>query len=68
MHDKDKCIFSQECFKVCPEVEVLHMIGQISMPVVKAECIKCGRCVEACENDALNFSVVSLTKQIRGEL
>ena len=67
VHDKDKCVLSHACLKVCPEVDVLHMIGRVSMPVTKAECVKCGRCVEVCDTDALNFSVVSITKQIRGE-
>jgi len=67
VHNVDRCINAQACLKTCPEVEVLDMIGKESRSVTQMECIKCGRCVEACPSEALTFSLVSMTKQIRGE-
>ena len=65
VHDKDKCIDSLECFKICPEVEVLDMVGKQSRAVTAAQCIKCGHCIEACENNAFKVSIVSLAKQLK---
>ncbi len=65
VHDKKKCVYSLECLKVCPEVEVLHMVGKMSMPITGAPCIKCGRCIEVCDNDAFEVSIVGLTKQLK---
>jgi len=66
VHDKDKCILSMECFKVCPEVEVLNMVGKKSHIVTGAECIKCARCIEACDSGAFQVSIVGIAKQLRG--
>ena len=65
VHDKEKCLDSLACFKVCPEVEVLNMVGKYSAPVTAAGCIKCGRCLEVCDNDAFHISVVSLAEQLK---
>ena len=67
VHDKDRCIHAEDCLRACPEAEVLDMIGKASRPVTRMECIKCGRCVEACDSHALKFSIVTMTRQIRGE-
>ena len=66
VHDKDRCIHSMECFKACPEVQVLDMVGKKSKAITGAECIKCGRCIEVCPNDAFKVSIVSLAQQIKG--
>ncbi len=66
LHDKDKCVYSMECIKYCPEVEVLHMIGKKSMPVNGAACIKCGRCIEVCKSGAFEVSIVSMAEQLKG--
>lgn len=65
VHDKDKCLLSMECFKVCPEVEVLEMVGKKSHIIGGAGCIKCGRCIEVCENDAFKISIVGFAKQLK---
>ncbi len=36
------------------------MIGKQSGRVNSGECIRCGRCVEVCNDDALNFSILNL--------
>ena len=61
MHDSDKCVHSLECFKVCPEVEVLAKVGRESVPITGA-CIKCGRCIEVCDSEAFKVSIVSMVK------
>ena len=55
-----------ECFKVCPEIQVLDMVGKKSKAITGAECIKCGHCIEVCPNDAFKVSIVSLAEQIKG--
>ena len=56
-HDSDKCTECMKCKEVCPEVQVLHMIGKKSMKVLSGECTNCARCIEVCDDDALNFSI-----------
>ncbi|WP_372999281.1 quinol dehydrogenase ferredoxin subunit NapH [Sulfurimonas sp.] len=64
-HDRDKCLYSMACFKACPEVEILDMVGMTSKPINGAACIKCGQCIEVCENDAFKVSIVNIVKQIK---
>jgi ferredoxin-type protein NapH len=61
VHDSSKCIHALECFKVCPEVEVLAKVGEESVPITGA-CIKCGRCIEVCESGAFEVSIVNMAK------
>ncbi len=61
IHDSDKCINAQKCFKVCPEVEILAKVGKESVPISGA-CVKCGRCIEVCPSDAFEVSIVSMAK------
>lgn len=59
-HNKDNCTECMKCKVVCPEVQVLHMISKESLPVLSGECTNCARCVEACDDDALGFSIRKL--------
>ena len=54
-HDADKCTLCMNCKNICPEKQVLWMIGKESVFVSSGECINCGRCIEVCNDDALNF-------------
>ena len=56
-HNEEKCTVCMKCKEVCPEKEVLFMVGKSSEQVLMGECINCGRCVEVCDDDALNFSI-----------
>lgn len=58
-HDQQKCTLCMKCKDICPEKEVLGIVGKQSGYVVMGECIRCGRCVEVCDDDALNFSIRS---------
>jgi len=60
-HEHEKCTACMKCKVVCPEVQVLHMIDKSSEPVLQ-ECTNCGRCIEVCEDDALNFSIRNYIK------
>ena len=65
VHDSTKCLFSFACFNACPEKDVLRMVGKKSVVITGGACIKCGQCIEACENGAFEVSIVGLAKQIR---
>jgi ferredoxin-type protein NapH len=56
-HKEDKCTLCMKCKEVCPESQVLFMVGKSSEQVLSGECTNCGRCVEVCDDDALNFSI-----------
>lgn len=59
-YDFAKCSKCFNCVSICPEKQVLSMIGKQSGRVNSGECIRCGRCVEVCNDDALNFSILNL--------
>ena len=61
-HLEENCTLCMKCKTVCPENQVLHMIGKVSLPVLSGECTNCARCIEVCDDDALNFSVVSMAR------
>jgi len=65
-HDSDKCTLCMECKAICPEKEVLHMVGKESAYVSMGECINCGRCIEVCNHDALNFSIRGVLNEKQG--
>ena len=46
-----------KCKEVCPENQVLFMIGKDSTTVNMGECSNCARCIEVCDDDALRFSI-----------
>lgn len=61
-HDAEKCTECMECKVVCPEKEVLFMIGKSSEMVKMGACTNCARCIEVCKDDALNFSIRNYIK------
>ncbi len=62
-HNQPNCTLCMKCKDVCPEKEVLYMIGKKSQIVDMGECTLCGRCVEVCDDDALNFSIRDFAKK-----
>ncbi len=56
-HIEENCTLCMKCKVVCPEKQVLYMIGKESIPVLSGECTNCARCIEVCEDDALRFSI-----------
>ena len=55
-YDKNKCTSCMKCFEICPENQVLAIVGSKSGPIRSGECINCGRCIEVCDENALKFS------------
>lgn len=59
-HQEEKCTLCMKCKEVCPENQVLFMVGKSSEQVLGGECTNCARCIEVCDDDALNFSLRNL--------
>lgn len=59
-HQEEKCTLCMKCKEVCPENQVLFMVGKSSQQVLSGECTNCARCIEVCDDDALNFSLRDL--------
>jgi ferredoxin-type protein NapH len=55
--DNDKCTSCMDCKKVCPEVQVLSIIGKNSGSISQGACTNCGRCIEVCDDKALKFTI-----------
>lgn len=64
-HFEERCTICMKCKEVCPEKEVLFMVGKSSEQVLMGECTNCGRCVEVCDDDALNFSIREFIKETK---
>ncbi|MCH5336152.1 MAG: quinol dehydrogenase ferredoxin subunit NapH [Campylobacter sp.] len=62
-HNTDKCTKCFKCVGICPEKQVLWMVGKQSASVNSGECTRCGRCIEVCNDDALNFNIFNLRKK-----
>jgi ferredoxin-type protein NapH len=54
-HERDRCTMCLKCKSICPEPQVLDIVGRQSGAVLSGECINCGRCIEVCEDEALAF-------------
>jgi len=67
-HIQENCTLCMKCKEVCPEHQVLHMIGKQTLPVLSGECTNCARCIEVCDDEALEFSIRKLAQnKITGE-
>ena len=55
--DNDKCTSCMDCKKVCPEVQVLGIVGKESGSILQGACTNCGRCIEVCDDKALKFTL-----------
>ena len=66
-HNEQNCTLCMECKTVCPEKQVLFMIGKESLPVTSGECTNCARCIEVCNDDALSFSIKDMIQNKKGE-
>ncbi|MCL3781632.1 quinol dehydrogenase ferredoxin subunit NapH [Prolixibacteraceae bacterium JC049] len=59
----DNCTQCMDCFKVCPEPQVLHIVTKHNGIIQSGECTNCGRCIEVCNDKALRFSVNNFKTQ-----
>lgn len=57
-HKVQNCTKCMKCIEVCPEKQVLDMIGKKDAKVTQMACIKCGRCIDVCDDNALSFSIL----------
>lgn len=57
-HKVQNCTKCMKCIEVCPEKQVLDMIGKKDAKVTQMACIKCGRCIDVCGDRALEFSIL----------
>jgi len=64
-HNHEVCTECMECKVVCPENQVLHMIKKESIAVRDGECTNCGRCVDVCNDNALEFGIRSFIKETK---
>lgn len=62
-YDLDSCTHCMECKKICPEKQVLGLIGKESGKVISGECTRCGRCIEVCGDNALKFNLLDFAKR-----
>ncbi|MCL9819423.1 quinol dehydrogenase ferredoxin subunit NapH [Helicobacter colisuis] len=62
-YDLDSCTHCMECKKICPEKQVLGLIGKESGKVIGGECTRCGRCIEVCGDNALRFNLLDFAKK-----
>lgn len=61
-HNSDNCTLCMKCKEICPEAQVLNMIGKSSEVVSMAACTNCGRCVDVCDDEALRFHIRNYLK------
>lgn len=61
-YNNDKCTKCMKCKQICPEPQVLNIIGKESGSVNSGECTRCGRCIEVCADYALKFSILNFAK------
>lgn len=59
-YNREKCTKCMRCVQICPEKQVLWMVGKESANVCSGECLRCARCIDVCNDDALNFNLVTL--------
>ncbi|BAM11984.1 NapH/MauN family ferredoxin-type protein [Helicobacter cinaedi PAGU611] len=62
-HTLSNCTKCMECVRVCPEPEVLKPIGKQDGNLKTMTCLRCGRCIEACDDNALHFSILHFTQK-----
>jgi ferredoxin-type protein NapH len=55
-HVKEKCTLCMLCKDVCPEKQVLHIVGKEDGIISSGECTNCGRCIEVCDDKSLKFT------------
>lgn len=60
-HNVKNCQKCMDCKLVCPENQVLDMVGKRD-DYVGSECISCGKCLDICAHDAFEFSIRNLRR------
>ncbi len=66
-HHLDKCTLCNACFDICPEKQVLNIVGKQEGFINSGECTLCGKCVDVCDDKALQFSLLMLKEKSGGK-
>ncbi|NOZ35431.1 MAG: quinol dehydrogenase ferredoxin subunit NapH [Chlorobi bacterium] len=56
-HTYENCTLCMKCKRVCPEIQVLEIIGKETGKIKSSECTDCGRCIDVCDDNALKFKL-----------
>ena len=62
-HNVDNCTNCMKCNIICPENQVLGIIGKENGMIASSECISCGRCIDVCGDNALKFNIKNLRRK-----
>lgn len=62
-YNLESCTHCLECKVICPQKQVLELIGKESGLILSGECTRCGRCIEVCGDSALSFNVFDFIKE-----
>ena len=57
VHVSARCTQCMKCMAICPEPQVLPMVGKWEGAVTSGECTNCGRCIEVCPDRAMHFGL-----------
>lgn len=57
-HNHKLCTNCNKCFSICPEPQVLNIIGKSSGTINNIDCIKCAKCIEICDDKALKYGIL----------
>ena len=57
-HTSENCTLCMKCKLVCPEVQVLNIIGKETDIIKSSECTDCARCIDVCDDNALKFKLI----------
>ncbi len=56
-HISENCTKCMKCKVVCPEVQVMDIIGRETARINSSECTNCARCIDVCNDNALKFKI-----------
>jgi ferredoxin-type protein NapH len=56
-HTQENCTNCMKCKVVCPEIEVLDLIGKYSGTINSGACTNCGRCIDKCNDNSLHYKI-----------
>ena len=58
-HTSENCTLCMKCKLVCPEVQVMDIIGKKTDNIKSSECTDCARCIDVCNDNALHFTIIN---------